>query len=130
MSVPTTLSSTEDAIRLAEIALGRDDLVAIVGGDAKLVMPIAGSIRPGTIVRLDHLLLLAIGDDAGGRLVLATRRRTGPAIALEEELADWRTMVAAHDGRDLVLADWLVFLGDGTVLSFAELAGPAARWAA
>lgn len=129
MSVPTTLSSTEDAIRLAEVALGPDDLVAIVDGDAKLVMPIAGTIRPGAIIRLDHLLLLAMGDDAG-RLVVATRRRTGPAIALEEELADWRTMVAAHDGRDLVLADWLVFLGDGTVLSFAELAGPAARWAA
>lgn len=130
MSVPTSLSSIEDAIRLAEVALGPDDLVAIVDGAAKLVMPISGRIRPGTIARLDELLLLAIGDDDDGRLVLATRRRTGPAIALEEELADWRTMRAAHVGRALALADWLVFVGDGTVLSLAELAGPPARWEA
>lgn len=130
MSLPTTLSSTEDAIRLAEVALGRDDLVAIVDGPSKLIMPVSGPIRPGAIVRLDHLLLLTIGDDDDGRLVLATRRHTGPAIALEEELADWRTMSAAHDGRRLVLVDWLVFLADGTVLSLAELAGPAARWVA
>jgi hypothetical protein len=126
VSLPASLSSIEDAIQLAEVALGRDDLVAIVDR-VKLVMPISGSIRPGTIIQVDQILLLAHGDD-DDRLVFATRRRTGPCIALEDELADWRTMRAAHEGRDLVLADWLVFVGDGTVLSMAELAGPPTAW--
>lgn len=127
MSVPASLSSTEDAICLAEVALGADDLVAIVDGDAKLVMPISGRVPPGAVVRLDQILLLAVGDDAT-RVVFATRRHSGPAIALEDELADWRTMLAAHAGRPCVLADWLVFVDEKVVLSMAELAGPPASW--
>jgi hypothetical protein len=126
VSVPASLSSTEDAIHLAEVALGRDDLVGIVER-AKLVMPISGRITPGTIIQVDQILLLAWGDD-DDRVILATRRRSGPCIALEDELADWRTMRAAHEGRALVLADWLVFVGDGTVLSMAELSGTPAAW--
>lgn len=129
MPVPTTLSSTEDAIRLADCALGEDHLVAIVDGSAKLVLPIAGSPPPEAIVRLDELLLAAIGDEPD-RLVLATRRCTGPAFVLEDELARWRELRRQHDGRALQLFDWLVFVRSDVVLSLAELAGPAARWAA
>lgn len=129
MSVPTTLTSTEDAIRLADVALGSDDLVAIVDGSAKLVMPIAGAPPPNAAVRLDELLLAAIGDEPG-RLVLATRRRTGPAFVLEDELAHWRELRRQHRGRALQLCDWLVFVRDDVVLSLAELAGPTASWAA
>lgn len=128
-SVPASLSSIEDAIRLAEVALGPDDLVAIVDGDAKLVMPIAGPVTPDAVLRVDALLLDALGDHEGDvRLVLATRRRTGPSFVLEDELARWRHMVAEHHGRALRLSDWLVFVGDELVLSLAELAGPPAAW--
>ena len=129
MSVPSSLSSTDDAIRLAELALGADDLVAIVVGDAKLVMPISGPVTPDAVLRIDALLLEALGDgDGDARLVLATRRWTGPAMVLEDELARWRHMVAEHHGRSLRLSDWLVFVGDEVVLSLAELAGPPAAW--
>ena len=129
MPVPSSVSSLDDAIRLAEAALGPDDLVAIVDGDAKLVLPIAGPTTPDAVLRLDALLLDALGDHDGEvRLVLATRRRTGPAIVLEDELARWRAMVDAHRACSLELRDWLVFVGDEVVLSLATLVGPAAVW--
>lgn len=128
MSVPASLSSIEDAIRLAEVALGPDDLVAIVDGSAKLVMPISGPVAPHGVLRIDALMLDAVGDLDDTRLVLATRRRGGPPIVLESELDLWRQLRAEHDGRALQLCDWLVFVEDGAVLSLAELAGPAAQW--
>ena len=129
MPVPSSVSSLDDAIRLAEVALGPDDLVAIVDGDAKLVLPISGPTPPDAVLRLDALLLEALGDHPGeARLVLATRRRAGPAIVLEDELARWREMVADHRGSGLQLRDWLVFVGDDVVLSLATLAGPPAVW--
>ena len=39
-------------------------------------------------------------------------------------------MRARHAGRNLVLADWFVFVRDEVALSLAEIAGPAAEWAA
>lgn len=128
MSLPTSLSSTEDAIRLAEVSLGRDDLVAIVDGEAKLVMPITGPVPPDAVLGIDEIMLHAAGDGAGNRLVLVTRRHHGPSFVLESELELWRRMQAAHAGRALPLVDWLVFLDDGIVLSLAELAGPPAVW--
>jgi len=129
VSVPASLSSLDDAVRLADVALGNDQLVAIVEGDAKLVMPIAGPITPDSVLRVDALLREALDDpDRQNRLVLATRRSTGPAMVLEEELARWRHMVAEHEGHPLQLCDWLVFVGDDVVLSVAELAGPPAAW--
>lgn len=128
MPVPASLSSTDDAIRLAEVALGPDDLVAIVDGETKLVMPISGPVTPDAVLRLDALLLEVIGDTAGARLVLVTRRHTGPPMVLEAELARWRHLVAEHRGRALQLCDWLVFVRDEVVLSLAELAGPPAVW--
>lgn len=128
MPVPSSLSSIDDAIRLAEVALGPDDLVAIVDGEAKLVMPISGAVPPDAVLRIDAMLLEALAHTWGARLVLVTRRHTGPAIVLEDELARWRHMVAEHHGRSLQLCDWLVFVRDEVVLSLAELAGPPAVW--
>jgi hypothetical protein len=129
VSVPASLSSLDDAIRLADVALGNDDLVAIVEGDAKLVLSFTVRTPPDAVLRVDELLLDALGDDdSGNRLVLATRRRTGPAMVLEDELARWRHMVAEHRGRSLRLCDWLVFVRDEVVLSVAELAGPPPVW--
>ena len=130
MSGPASLSSPEDALRLAEVALGPDDSIAIVDGAARFVMPITGPMPPDGVLRLDELLLEAVGDHHDARLVLVTRRHTGPSIVLESELAHWRSMQARHHGRALELADWLVFLDDGTVVSLAELAGPASSWGA
>jgi hypothetical protein len=128
--LPTTLSSTEDAITLAEVALGSDRLVALVDGPAKLVLPITGDVPPEGVERIDGILLLAIGDDPGNRLVLATRRGGPPAVT-EDELACWRMMLARHEGRGLALFDWLVFVdGGGGVLSLADEAGPEPAWAA
>lgn len=127
MSLPTTLSSTEDAITLAEVALGPDRLVAIVDGPANLVLPISGDVPPGGPGPLDDILLEAVGDKPGNRLVFATRR-DGPPVVTEDELALWRELSARHQGRALALCDWLVFVDGGGVLSLAELAGPPPRW--
>ncbi|MCU1483556.1 MAG: hypothetical protein JWN67_302 [Actinomycetia bacterium] len=127
--LPTTLSSTEDAIALAEVALGPDRLVALVDGPAKLALPIAGDVPPEGVERIDGILLMAIGDEPGNRLVLATRR-PGPPAVTEDELACWRMMLARHAGRGLALFDWLVFVDGGGVLSLADEAGPAPAWAA
>lgn len=126
MSAPFTVSSTEDAIHAAEVTLGRDHLAALVL-DARLAIPISGSPPPEGIVEWDALLLEAIGETPD-RLVLATRRWTGPPFVLEDELDRWRTMQARHCNRDLVLADWIVFVRDECALSLAEIAGPAAVW--
>ena len=127
--LPTTLSSTEEAIHLAEVALGTDRLVALVDGPAKLALPITGDVPPEGVERIDGILLQAIGDEPGNRLVLATRR-SGPSAVTEDELACWRLMLARHEGRGLVLVDWLVFVDGGGVLSLAEEAGPEPAWAA
>jgi hypothetical protein len=128
VSLPTHLSSIEDAICLAHASLGPDDLVAIVDGETKLVMPITGRVPPDAVLGIDELMLQVTGDREGNRLVLVTRRHTGPSFVLESELDLWRRMQAAHAGRALPLVDWLVFLDDGIVLSLAELAGPPAVW--
>lgn len=129
VSLPTSLSSTEDAIRLAGAALGDDDLVAIVDGETKLVMPITGRVPSDAVLGIDELMLQVAGDHDGNRLVLVTRRHHGPSFVLESELELWRRMQAAHAGRALPLVEWLVFLDDDIVLSLAELAGPRAVWA-
>jgi hypothetical protein len=127
-SVPASIGCTEDAIAVAEAALGDDDLVAIVDGAAKLLVPISGKIPPDGIRNVDALLLEAAGDVPDCRLVVATRRHQGPSMVLESELALWRELLRAHRGFELRLVDWLVFLDDGYVLSLAELAGPPPVW--
>jgi hypothetical protein len=126
--VPSSLSSIEDALCLAEVALGPDDLVAIVDGAAKLVMPISGDVLPDSVLAVDEIVLGVAGDIDDCRLVLATRRHHGPSIVLESELALWRQLQAAHHGCALRLVDWLVLLDDGIALSLAELAGPPPVW--
>ena len=128
MFVPSSLSSTEDALCLADAALGPDDLVAIVDGAAKLVVPISGDIPPDGVLTVDELVLGVVGDVDDCRLVLATRRHHGPSIVLESELAVWRQLQVAHRGHALRLVDWLVLLDDGIALSLAELAGPPPIW--
>jgi hypothetical protein len=126
MSAPFTLSSTEDAISMAELTLGADLLAAVVIG-ARMAMPVSGAVPRDGIVSFDATLLASIGDQPD-HLVLATRRHTGPPFVLEDELAMWRQMQAAHEGRALVLNDWFVFVRDECVLSLAEIAGPPAVW--
>jgi hypothetical protein len=121
-----TVSSTEDAIHMAEVTLGRDTLAALVL-DARMAMPVSGDVPPDGILHWHGILLEAIGhtDD---RLVLATRRRTGPPFVLEDELDLWRTMQSRHVDQRLVLTDWIVFVRDEVAISLAEIAGPAAVW--
>jgi len=125
---PFTISSTEDAIQVAEIVLGDDRLAALFTG-GRMAMPVTGDVPPDGVLHWDALLVDALGDEHD-RLVLATRRTTGPPFVLEDELDRWRTMRARHAGRNLVLADWFVFVRDEVALSLAEIAGPAAEWAA
>ena len=126
MSAPFTVSSTEDAIHMAELTLGSATLAALVL-DAHLAMPVNGDVPPDGILAFHEVVLGAAGDQHD-RLVLATRRRTGPAFVLEDELARWRELRSRHAGRNLALADWLVFVRDEVVLSLAEIAGPPATW--
>jgi hypothetical protein len=121
-----TVSSIEDAIYLAELTLGDDVLAALVI-DARMAMPVSGDVPPDGVLTWDDVLLEGIGDEHD-RLVLATRRMTGPAFVLEDELERWRTMQARHGNRNLALTDWLVFVRDEVVLSLAEIAGPPAVW--
>ena len=127
-SVPASIGCTEDAIAVAEAALGPDDLVAIVDGATKLLMPISGEIPPDGVRNVHALLLEVAGNQPDCRLVLATRRHRGPSMVLESELELWRELLVLHHGRELKLVDWLVFLDDGHVLSLAELAGPQPEW--
>ena len=127
-SVPASIACTEDAIAVAEAALGDDDLVAVVDGAAKLLVPISGDVPPDGVRTVDALLLEVVGDQPGCRLALATRRRHGPSMVLESELALWRELLDAHRHHPLRLVDWLVFLDGGIVLSLAELAGPPPVW--
>ena len=126
MSAPFTVSSTEDAIYLAELFLEKDELGAFLL-DARAALPVSGAVPPEGILEWDALLLDALGDQPD-RLVLATRRRTGPPFVLEDEIHRWRTMQARHCNRELTLVDWLVFVGDEVVLSLAEIVGPEAVW--
>lgn len=121
-----TVSSIEDAIHLAELTLGDDELAALVI-DARMAMPVSGDVPPDGVLAWDNVILEGIGDEHD-RLVLATRRFTGPSFVLEDELERWRTMQARHCNRNLVLTDWLVFVRDEVVLSLAEIAGPPAVW--
>lgn len=121
-----TITSTEDAIHMAQTTLGGDDLAALVTG-ARLAMPVSGEVPPDGVLDYHAVLLQALADERD-QLVLATRRRTGPPFVTEEELARWRELKARHDDITLDLADWLVFVRDEVVLSLAEIAGPAARW--
>jgi len=120
-----TVSSTEDAIYMAELTLGASDLAALLV-DAKIALPVDGAPPDGVLV-WDDFLLRGYGD-MPDRLVLAARRHTGPTFVLEDELDRWRTMQARHCNRELTLADWLVFVRDEVVLSLAEIAGPPAGW--
>jgi hypothetical protein len=126
MSAPFTLSSTEDAIAMAELTLGSDLLAALVIG-ARMAMPVSGAVPSDGILTYDATLLAGLGDQPD-HLVFATRRHTGPPFVLEDELALWREMQAAHADRALVLNDWFVFVRDEVVLSLAEIAGPPAVW--
>lgn len=126
MPVPFTVSSTEDAITMADTILGPDRLAALVLG-ARLAMPVSGSPPPDGVLQWHAVLLEALGDEPD-HLVLATRRATGPPFVLEDELARWRAMQARHAARALVLVDWFVFVRDECVLSLAEIAGPEAVW--
>lgn len=126
MTAPFTVSSTEDAITMAEIVLGPDPLAALVLG-AKMAMPVSGHPPADGILRWDEYILDALGDERD-QLVLATRRTTGPLFVLEDELDRWRTMQARHCNRELALVDWFVFVRDEVVLSLAEIAGPEAAW--
>ena len=129
MPTPTRLGSTEDAIRMAELTLGDDRLAALVDRPRPIAMPITGDVPRDGVLGLASMLR-EVFDGQPGRLVLATRRTSGPAMVLEDELAWWRQLRNEHDGHALVLCDWLVFVRDDTVLSLAELAGPPAPWAA
>jgi hypothetical protein len=126
VSAPFTVSSTEDAIHVAESTLGPHSLCGLVL-DAKMALPVSGDVPPDGVVAWHAILLDALGDQHD-RLVLASRRATGPSFVLEDELASWRAMHERHRGRNLALADWLVFVRDDVVLSLAEIAGPEAAW--
>ena len=121
-----TVSSTEDAICMAELTLGDTSTAALVV-DARLAFSVEGEAPPDGLLMWHAVLLEALGDERD-RLVLATRRHTGPSFVLEDELDRWRTMQHRHCNRDLVLADWLVFVRDEVVLSLAEIAGPPPDW--
>ena len=126
MSLPFTLTSTVDAFYLAELFLGEDELAALVV-DGRIALPVSGEVPPDGILAWDALLLDGLGD-VDDRLLLASRRVTGPPFVLEDELDRWRTMQARHCNRELALVDWFVFVRDECVLSLAEIAGPAVAW--
>ena len=122
---PFVLSSTEDAIYMAELTLGDDNLAALLA-DGHVALHCADAPTDGMLQW--HTFVLELCGDLPDRLVLASRRHTGPPFVLEDELDRWRTMQHRHCNRELVLADWLVFVRDEVVLSLAEIAGPPPDW--
>jgi hypothetical protein len=123
---PFVLSSTEDAIYMAELTLGDDNLAALLV-DGHVALHCADAPTDGMLQW--HSFVLELCGDQPDRLVLASRRHTGPPFVLEDELDRWRTMQHRHCNRELVLADWLVFVRDEVVLSLGEIAGPPPDWA-
>ena len=125
MSAPFTLSSTEDAIYMAEMTLGDDNLAALLAG-SHVAMHCADAPEDGMLAW--HTFLLEVCGDQPDRLVLASRRQSGPPFVLEDELDRWRTMQHRHCNLELELTDWFVFVRDEVVLSLAEIAGPPPTW--
>ena len=99
-----------------------------------LVACCTGPMTPGDLDRLDECVLEATRlAEPGCRMVLVSVEpdlgaASGPAAPIDEaSLELWRRLQARHRTTPVPLLDWLV-VGDGSALSYAELAGPRARW--
>jgi hypothetical protein len=125
VSASFTVSSTEDAIYMAELTLGDDTLAALLV-DSHVAMHCADAPPDGMLPW--HDFVLDVCGEHPDRLVMASRRDTGPTFVLEDELDRWRVMHNRHCNRELELVDWLVFVRDEVVLSLAEIAGPQPDW--
>lgn len=97
-----------------------------------IAMPVEGpDPGPEHLLIVHDVLLRAVGDDAGCRLVLASLRPGAPTVLSETDLAAWRELRHRHEGRACQLLDWFVLGGAPKVeaLSLAEAAGPLPTWA-
>ncbi|HLG00004.1 MAG TPA: hypothetical protein VI916_06005 [Acidimicrobiia bacterium] len=99
-----------------------------------IAMPIEGpDPGPDHLIMLDDLLLRAVGDDPGARLVFASVRMLGAdgGVVAEADIETWRRLVANHENHACDLVDWfLVDPVEGEARSLAETAGPQPDWAA
>lgn len=96
-----------------------------------VAMPIEGpDPGPEHLLLLHDLILKAVGDDAGCRIVLASIRPGAATVVSEDDLEVWRRLRRRHEGRAPALLDWFVVGGEhqAAALSLAEIAGPPPQW--
>ena len=135
------LHSVADALEVVRHVLATEpDTAALVLVDRRpphdgLVACCSGPFELADLDRLDECVLEAARlTEPGCRMVLVTRTgdagdpgATDPGAPDEAGLELWRRMQARHAEGPVSLLDWLV-VGGGTARSYAQLAGPPARW--
>ena len=132
------LHSVVDALDVVASVLDADPhTTALVLVDRRpphegLVACCTGPMTPADLDRLDECVLEATRlAEPGCRMVLVTVEAdvgAAPGAPIDEASLDlWRRLQARHRTTAVPLLDWLV-VGEGTALSYAELAGPRARW--
>ena len=132
------LHCIEDALEVVASVLATEpDTTAMVLVDRRpphdgLVACYAGPFELADLDRLDRCVLEATTlAEPGCRMVLVSRtdpdgRPCSDGVD-EASLELWHSMQARHHAGPVPLLDWLV-VDEGTVVSYAELAGPRVRW--
>lgn len=128
--VPTRFRSARDALDLIEAAFDAHTMTLMIVERATahgLVVNLTGPVPPDHLERLHQLMLGALRDEPGCRLVLASRTaRLTPGAA---EISTWRRLQAHHTGSEVMLLDWFLTDGERSV-SVATAAGDAPAWPA
>ena len=131
--VKRRLRSERDALDLIAAAVDEHTTALVIverpDGDG-LVVSLSGPVPPDHLERLHSMVLAALRDEPGCRLVLVSRpaRRSSSRLAAGAgELATWRRLQAHHVGTESTLLDW--FLTDGHhVASVATAAQETPAW--
>lgn len=130
------LTSAEVALQTIEDVLACHPdcaTVALIENRAEgrgIAMPVEGpDPGPEYLQKLDELLLRAVGDDPGCRLVLASVRSGHMDAVEEDDLDHWRRLQARHADRACCLLDWFIIAPEShRARSMAGWAGCPPQW--
>jgi hypothetical protein len=128
--VKRRLQSARDALDLISVAVDEHTTALVIverpAGDG-LVVNLGGPVPTDHLERLHRLVLAALQDEPGCRLVLVSRPPGGALTPGPAELRAWRRFQRHHAGTETTLLDW--FLSDGErAVSVATAAGAPPRF--